>query len=72
MKTKKICITVNLEDFVLNYLPSPKSIVAIRKNGWLDRDCVKGTILVVGSINHCPAPAATHIDTTSKTTKNII
>lgn len=39
------------------------------KNGWFDKDCDKGTILVTGSISHCPAPAATHIDTTSKTTK---
>lgn len=43
-------------------------IVARIKNGWLDRECDKDTTRVTGSINHCPAPAATQIDTTKRTT----
>lgn len=43
--------------------------VANRKKRWFDKDCVSGTTLVTGSINHCPAPVATQIDTTRSTTK---
>lgn len=44
-------------------------IVARIKNGWLESDWDKGTTLVTGSINHCPAPVATQIDTATRTTK---
>lgn len=47
-------------------------IVAKIKNGWFDKDCDKGTILVTGSINHWPAPVATHADTTRRTTVMLI
>lgn len=44
-------------------------IVANIKNGWFESDCDKGTTLVTGSINHCPAPVATQIETTTRTTE---
>lgn len=39
------------------------------KKGWLESDCDSGTILVIGSISHCEAPVATHIETPNNKTE---
>lgn len=43
-----------------SYLPN--IILAIVKNGWLYKLCVKDTADVLGSVNQCQAPMAVQID----------
>lgn len=62
-----------LKQVLFNQIQNLLNIIVARiKNGWLDSDCDKGTTRVTGSINHCPAPAATQIDTTTRTTKTLM
>lgn len=56
-------------NYIQNNVDLLNIIVANMKNGWLESDCDSGTTLVTGSINHWPAPAATQIETTNKTTE---
>lgn len=38
------------------------------KNGWFQRDCMKDTADVCGSVSQCHAPTAVHTDITARRT----
>jgi hypothetical protein len=46
----------------------PRQMLAMAKNGWFQRDCVKDTADVCGSVSQCHAPTAVHTDTTARRT----
>jgi hypothetical protein len=46
----------------------PRQMLAMAKNGWFQRDCVKDTADVCGSVSQCHAPTAVHTDITARRT----
>jgi hypothetical protein len=43
-------------------------MLAMAKNGWFQRDCIKDTADVCGSVSQCHAPTAVHTDITARRT----
>jgi hypothetical protein len=67
-----ISVAISACEFICNTgIPNaglPRHTLAMAKNGWFQRDCVKDTADVCGSVSQCHAPTAVHTDITARRT----
>lgn len=70
-KTEYFLLYKLVNSYVLNEISNvglPRHMLAMAKNGWFQRDWVKDTADVCGSVSQCHAPTAVHTDITARRT----